>query len=1260
MAQFIKDFVQDLNQDVRIRHCGTLVFNGDNKSNVITVSLFNGQEPAQLSGSAVCYVVRDDGKTVPAINGSLSGNTVTVTLTEGCFTRPGPIGVGVQVVSGDVKTTVLKAVYNVETLYTDDVIDPSGEITLSVGELVQRIDNAVASIPADYTDLMAAIAPIFSTSVSYPVGAYAWYDGNLYKFTTAHSGTWNAAHVTQTVLSTDLLARLADYQAANDQTNSTTRKMIAPIEPSATASAAHATGTYFILADTLYTATADIAIGDTITVGTNCAAVPAGISNKLGREVADLKSAFHANSAYDYPLIVAKWTTGKYLTKTGALAGSYDRQRHTEDYYPVTPGQQFYTTCVATGSAAVAVYYDANKNVITGVNRSSSDSNVLTVPNNDRIVYVRFSSEHEGYTYSIPFTEGLDDSNQIAKQVLSQFPIAAVWESGYYINTSGTTTLSANSRYTPDYYPVYPGEVLDVYACGTGGGVSVAYYDQYKQKVIAVQSLINGQITVLDVPIIRYARFSADNTVPVGKEHAYNYVTNPNELYAKTDFIQSEIIGIPFEYAVQWTPGGFVNKTGGISEDASYEYSNYIRVFEGQQLDVCMYAPGTSDVAVNFFAENNAVIQNTWINLVGEKTIAVPEGAVAARFSNQLSSGIRYVRNHGNDKTEIPVNYFVRDADTANYDQTLRQFVPKTERIEHKYTGEVTPQKRFVAFGFDDLRSSDIDMIMPLFVKYGGKALFNRVVKASYKQVRDEKGIKQIIGGKHELGDHTFLHYSFPYFNPLWNGQDPTAVDGNQTPCPTNADFREEYADGKNKFGYALTATVNISEAGVSGVTWANLTDEQCQKIRNTYSVMKNSSLIALLDTLSNRYLGTSGTSVGSWRNGEYTGGIYTGMKTSENHEVWERILTVTQIALKNLYGVNYEMQTWSRPGSYVFKQFTNSDNAEFYDDSFSLVTSPQTKIESSYYKTETGAAKTRSWTDVLREFGYRITHDYPGAQRYLYIGKQFYMNEQGKKRDCVPYPSDYNISFSTLRTEYPESFFTTGKTKAAQMYDASGSFRNFIEYMRVSGASGHIPSEMIDSYDTYSFRVFFESVLRFCQREGFELITKAQAYDICFNHSITTGNLLYNPELKNSAADFFTDATNVPTNPDGYIGTCSVRQDDVPVLIVTGETIYTHYGIPCGNLQYKCKAKGSGTIKVYVFRNNDQPSGALNTFDLVSTVSVSSENEFGESVSNFTILDAPMEEYDRIYEGYAQKIVGIKIVFSAGLEIKNQNLQIT
>lgn len=217
MAQFEKHFVQDLTQDIKIRQCGTIVFNGDNLSNVITVDLYNGTEPYSGGGSVSCSVICPDGATVPITNGSISGNTVTVTLTGDCFAIPGQIGVGVQVVSGDIRTTILKAIYNVELLETDTIVDPGSKITASVGQLVSDIENAVAQIPAsDMASLMAGIAPTFSASTNYTAGAYVYYNGTLYRFTTAHAaGSWTGTDATAVVLGNDV----ADLKSAfsNDE-----------------------------------------------------------------------------------------------------------------------------------------------------------------------------------------------------------------------------------------------------------------------------------------------------------------------------------------------------------------------------------------------------------------------------------------------------------------------------------------------------------------------------------------------------------------------------------------------------------------------------------------------------------------------------------------------------------------------------------------------------------------------------------------------------------------------------------------------------------------------------------------------------------------------------------------------------------------------------------------------------------------------------------------------------------------------------------
>lgn len=151
-----KKFVQDITQDVPVRQCGTIVFNADNLSNVVSVELYEDGEPVTLGGSAVGAVIRADGLTVP-LTGSISGNTASVTLTADCFAVPGQISVGIQIIVGDVKTTVLKAIYNVDVIDTGS-IPAGGDTAAGVAELVEEIETATAAIPADYSALQNNVA----------------------------------------------------------------------------------------------------------------------------------------------------------------------------------------------------------------------------------------------------------------------------------------------------------------------------------------------------------------------------------------------------------------------------------------------------------------------------------------------------------------------------------------------------------------------------------------------------------------------------------------------------------------------------------------------------------------------------------------------------------------------------------------------------------------------------------------------------------------------------------------------------------------------------------------------------------------------------------------------------------------------------------------------------------------------------------------------------------------------------------------------
>ena len=169
MAQFENNFVQDLQQDIKIRQCGTIVFNADNLSNVVSVELYNGEEAYSGGGTVVGAVVCPDGATV-ALDGTLSGNKASITLTGDCFALPGQIGVSIQIVSGDVRTTVLKAIYNVDVSSTDTIVDPGSRITLSLAEIEAKLDEiptilanaqtAIDGIEAQKDNMIASIASV--------------------------------------------------------------------------------------------------------------------------------------------------------------------------------------------------------------------------------------------------------------------------------------------------------------------------------------------------------------------------------------------------------------------------------------------------------------------------------------------------------------------------------------------------------------------------------------------------------------------------------------------------------------------------------------------------------------------------------------------------------------------------------------------------------------------------------------------------------------------------------------------------------------------------------------------------------------------------------------------------------------------------------------------------------------------------------------------------------------------------------------------
>lgn len=214
MNQFEQWFDQDLTQQITVRHRESIMFSADNDATVIGVRLYKDGEPATPGSSCTCTVIRSDGGSV-SFAGSVSGNEVSAVIPQAALVIPGPIAVMLQTTDGTSTMTVLKAVFTCEPSTTGTIIDP-GTIIPSVSDLIEDIEEAVESIPADYTELLAAIAPTFSSSTAYAAGAYVWYGGTLYRFTSAHAaGSWTGTDAAAVALASDV----SDLKSAFEEYN---------------------------------------------------------------------------------------------------------------------------------------------------------------------------------------------------------------------------------------------------------------------------------------------------------------------------------------------------------------------------------------------------------------------------------------------------------------------------------------------------------------------------------------------------------------------------------------------------------------------------------------------------------------------------------------------------------------------------------------------------------------------------------------------------------------------------------------------------------------------------------------------------------------------------------------------------------------------------------------------------------------------------------------------------------------------------------
>lgn len=213
MAQFTAEFWQDLRKPMRDRYGGAVLYTGNAQANVLTVHLTENGEPYTGGGTISGTAIRANSTTVPLTDGSISADgTITVTLIPNCYLVAGYLHVYINVTTGSTVTTVLSVIYSVNATSVGTPIDPSGEITLDVNTLVNRINTATATIPASYETLMYSVAPAY-TDLDFPIDAglqLCWYDGQLYvnNVDIAAAESWTPAHWD----ACDVSGQLADFK----------------------------------------------------------------------------------------------------------------------------------------------------------------------------------------------------------------------------------------------------------------------------------------------------------------------------------------------------------------------------------------------------------------------------------------------------------------------------------------------------------------------------------------------------------------------------------------------------------------------------------------------------------------------------------------------------------------------------------------------------------------------------------------------------------------------------------------------------------------------------------------------------------------------------------------------------------------------------------------------------------------------------------------------------------------------------------------
>ena len=115
-----------------------LMLCGDNNAHTWRVTVLDGGEAAQVTGSVTGYFVRPDGNTV-TVQGSMAGNVASVVLAQACYAQEGDVKAVMRLSTADgAKVTLAAMILPVRNVLTDSIIDP-GNVIPSLEDLLAQV-----------------------------------------------------------------------------------------------------------------------------------------------------------------------------------------------------------------------------------------------------------------------------------------------------------------------------------------------------------------------------------------------------------------------------------------------------------------------------------------------------------------------------------------------------------------------------------------------------------------------------------------------------------------------------------------------------------------------------------------------------------------------------------------------------------------------------------------------------------------------------------------------------------------------------------------------------------------------------------------------------------------------------------------------------------------------------------------------------------------------------------------------------------------